>query len=78
MIVYSVNVGHYPTFGEALKARKKLFGNGGFVFNYDGDYTVKLFTTPRKEAAYDMKKSLEGKADVWIAERDTSVNLKGA
>jgi hypothetical protein len=73
MVVYSVNVGHYPSFKEASEMSRRLPSKTGYIFTTGDCYTVKLFTTLKKNEAESLKDKLSGKFDVWIESRDTSL-----
>ena len=73
MKVYSVNCGHFPTFNDAASFRKRKLNGAGSIFTTGTCYTVKLLTTFKEKEADDFKRQLEGKVDVWIDSRDTSV-----
>ena len=70
MIIYTVNEGHYPTYKAANDARKKLPYGNYVVFRVGEIYTVRLYSTPRKELAYEMAERLQKSRDVWIEEKD--------
>jgi len=73
MILYHLNYGHFKDFREANAKASKMRRSGADVYVVDCSsfYTLRLFTSFKRQHVDWKAERLNGRGDIWISESDT-------